>query len=105
MLLIYATLLSIHMFGGEYFWNTTSMLAVLAALVILLYLISAMVTCNFIYVVPLAERDHNNMDGGKWHIHLYTLNFVHGHTAYMRMRKHIYNLYTHAYTYTFTFVL
>lgn len=64
MLLCYAALLSIHMFGGGYFWNSMCLFAILAALVILLYLTSAMATCDFIYVVPLADRQDNYMNDG-----------------------------------------
>lgn len=56
-LICYILLTSVHFRGGPYFWYSVTGFAVVTILLVLLYLISAMVMCHFIYKETLGQRD------------------------------------------------
>eukprot|EP01031_Cornospumella_fuschlensis_P036840 gene36840-44690_t len=65
MLVTYAALLSIHMFGGGYFWYSTCLFASLAVAIVLVYLIGSMIQDDFIFSVPYSQREDSGIvDGG-----------------------------------------
>lgn len=64
VLITYILLMSVHLRGGPYFWYSVTGFAIVTILLVLLYLISAMVKCKFIYVVSLDERDRGGFHDG-----------------------------------------